>query len=120
MGEINFDAQRAEAGIEAHTITVGGREVELPSILSLEFGAAMAAGDIEAALEVLVTDDEGEVDEDLASHLLRHLALDDLDQIATELYGLTDGTEDGEAPNRAARRERAKKSKRKGNGGSRG
>lgn len=118
MGKINFDAQRAEAGLEDHEITVGGREVALPAILSLEFGAAMADGDLEGAIEVLVTDADDVVDEDLAAHLMRHLGIDDLNQIAEDLYGLVDESGDngeGPRPNRAARRARAKgKGKRKG------
>lgn len=104
MGAINFDAQRAEAGVEGHTIIVGGRDVELPAILSLDFGAAMAKGDIAAAVEVLVTDADDIVDTELARHLMKNLDIDDLNQIAEDLYGLTDPTGADAGPNRAARR----------------
>jgi hypothetical protein len=94
MGQINFDAQRAEAGIEGHSITVAGRDIDLPPVLSLRFGAAMADGDIVAAVAVLVDGDDGD-------WLIDHLGIDELNQIAEDLYGL--GGEE-EAPNREARR----------------
>src|SRR5690349_9938171 len=100
MGKIDFDAQRAEAGIEGHEITVGERTIALPAVLSLRFGAAMAEGDIAGAVGVLV-EDGGDAD-----YLLDHLSIDDLNQIAEDLYGLSD--EEEEPGNRAARRAKGK------------
>lgn len=101
MGQIDFDAQRAEAGVEEHSITVGGREVKLVAVLSLRFGEAGAEGDLAGAVEAIVADPDD------VEHVLDHLGLDELDQLAEELYGLT-GDDETPAPNREARRARAK------------
>lgn len=102
MGRIDFDAQRAEAGVESHSITVAGREVGLCPILSLRFTKAMSEGDIARAVEEMVEDPAD------AGHLLDNLGIDDLNQIAEDIYGMVD--EEGESPNREARRRAKRKS----------
>lgn len=105
MGQINFDALRAEAGVGDNSITVGGREVPLQPVMSIRFGLALDDGEFEEALGLLV------VNPDDVEYLIDHLGMAELNQIAEELYGLEAEEDDGEAPNRQARRERAKKGK---------
>lgn len=95
MGKINFDAQRAEAGVDGHEITVAGRDIALVPVLSVRFGLAINEGNLEEAIGLMVADSAD------VGHLLDNLGMDELDQIAESLYGLTG---DGSAPNREARR----------------
>lgn len=117
MGDLNLDAIRAEAGLETHTLTVGGKEFTAPPVLPL--GVAECE-DQRESLEMLFGPD-ADID-----HLVNHLSVarsdrafdpenpqTDLDLIIEAFYGITppERGEEGEAPNREARRAQARAGK---------
>jgi hypothetical protein len=113
MGDLNFDALRAEAGLgEGHTMTLGGREFHLPAIMPL----TVASGDFEESLEALFGED---ADLDFLKQHLSAIRSDrpfsqhdpenpetDIDAIAEKLYGIKPAKK--HSPNREARRARAR------------
>lgn len=109
MAEVNLDALRAEAGLETHSLVLGGVTYQLPAILPL--GVAAAESNDEA-LSALFGED---ADLDTLKANLSMVRSDrplsefdsenpqtDIDMICEVLYGVKQN--DAPAPNREARR----------------
>lgn len=99
MGSLDLDARRAEAELEDHKLTLGGKVYALPAELPLLFADRLAKGEIEDAITILFGDDAG-------VEVAPLLTDQDLNAIANDLYGM-DSPESGASPsssNRAGRR----------------
>jgi hypothetical protein len=117
MADLNLDALRAEAGLEDHKLTVGGRTFTLPAILPMGVMTANSPDEALAALFLSDADPEQFTDDDIDTlkHLKKHLSMvrsdrpaddfnpddpqTDVDFICERLYGIRRNT-----PNREARR----------------
>jgi hypothetical protein len=100
MASLDLDARRAEANLEDHKLTLGGKVYSLPAEMPLLFADRLQNEKIEEAIHVLFGPEDG-------GEVAPLLTGQDLEAIAQNLYGL-DGS--GEAPasppslNRAGRR----------------
>lgn len=98
MAELDLDARRAEANLEPHKVTIGGKVYGLPAELPLMFADHLSHGEMRLAVELLF----GEEEADEVAPLLSDA---DLMAIA-EIYGTDPGKSSGSLPslNRAGRR----------------
>jgi hypothetical protein len=98
MAKLNLDKVRAEQGLEAHELEVDGKVYMLPPVVPINFITALVSAQkdtekVGVAIEVLF----GEA----ASEAGNHIGFDDLNLIATELYGASLGeSEASETPSK--------------------
>ncbi len=100
MAELDLDARRAEANLEDHKLTLGGKVYSLPAEMPLLFADRLAKGDLEDAILLLFGDEEG-------GEVASLLTDKDLAAIAEDLYGMGDTGNSSASPvslNRAGRR----------------